>query len=347
MAESPEQSTSSETSPPADGAAAEAAQESLVMTGEHRESAPEPTRKGALHSLWALVVRLLILGFGMSLGWILGVLVAQVFPSGNPNPPLQEVVMRRTGQTWRKVRQLPQWWLSNGTIAPGADVPTPAETPVVELEVPPRLTLSPELQQQVDEELALLQTDLAALESRLADLEASLGEDNPDGALETRLQQLDQLLNPPNAAKAPATLPPPPVSPTAEADARAGVYTEPPFSRVTDSIVLPSSLLFEPGGSLLTPQGKQLLGTILPDLQRYPSATLLVGSHTAGDNEPQVDRKLTFQQAMAVQRYLDQQLGDIGIHWVILGYGQTRPRAAGHSPEAQQRNQRIEIGIVP
>lgn len=318
-----------------------------MATVEAGADRAERSGKGPLHALWTLFVRLLILGFSISLGWILGVLVAQIFPSGNPNPPLQEVVMRRTSQTWRKIRQLPQWWRSDGGRLPAPALSGPAEAPPLAVDDSPRLTLTPELQGQVQEELALLQSDLASLESRLAELEASLGEEGGERAVESRLDQLDQLLTPSPTADAPATLPPPPLDSPAGEDAGAVVYPEPPFPLVTDSIVLPSSLLFDPGGSLLTPAGQQLLNTIVPDLQRYPGATLLVGSHTDSDSEPQTDRKLTFQQAMAVQRYLDQQLGDLEMHWVTLGYGQTRPRVAGDSPQAQQRNQRVEIGIVP
>ena len=347
MAEPPEQSTSLEASSVVDDPAAEAAEVSPVAPVQTSEGGAETTGKGALSILWTLFVRLLILGCGISLGWILGVLVAQIFPSGNPNPPFQEVVLRRTSQIWRKLSQLPQWWRGDEDREPSPELTVSAEASPPALDAPPRLTLTPDLQQQVEEELSLLQSDLTSLESRLADLEASLGEEAGAGAIETRLEQLDILLSPAAPADAPATLPPPPADPASEEDVGAEGYPDPPFSLVTDSIVLPSSLLFEPGGSLLTPAGMQLLNTVVPDLQRYPSATILVGSHTAGDNGAEADRKLTFQQAMAVQRYLDQQLGDLGLHWVTLGYGQTRPRVAGDSPQAQQRNQRVEIGIVP
>lgn len=346
MAESPEQSTSSENSAPVDGTAAKAPQSDPVATDMERGNTGPPP-KGTLHTLWTLFVRLLILGFGVSCGWILGVLVAQVFPSSNPDPPLQERVMRYTSQTWRKVGQLPQWWRSQPAEVPIPEPDGSDEVLSATAQETPGLTLSPELQEQVEAELAQLQTDLATLESRLAELETNLGEENAGGTLETRIQRLGQMLNASATAGAPATLPPPPIANTVEGDEATGVYAQPPFSLVTDSIVLPNSLLFEPGESLLTPAGQQLLNTIVPDLQRYPSATLLVGSHVASDSEPQADRKLSFQQAMAVQQYLDQQLAEAGVHWVTLGYGQTRPRVAGSSPQAQQRNQRVEIGIVP
>jgi outer membrane protein OmpA-like peptidoglycan-associated protein len=255
--------------------------------------------------------------------------------------------MRSTSQTWRKLRQLPQWWRGSDLAQePLDEQAAEAPLPVAAPEVAPRLTLSPELQEQVEADFAQIQSDLGSVESQLTALEASLGEVPSEDSIETRLQAIEQLLTSGEREDIPAALPPPPTS-APPSGAGSSVYQEPPFSLISDSIVLPSSLLFEPGGSLLTPTGQQLLDTIVPDLRRYPEATLLVGSHTASNNEPQADRKLTFQQALAVQRYLDQQLGDTGVHWVTLGYGQTRPRVAGAGLEAQQRNQRVEIGIVP
>lgn len=348
MAEPPEQSAPLETSPAADAAADEVAPLSPIDLKNQGTQSGESRRFSRVQGLWTFVVRLVILGFGVSLGWIMGVLVAQVFPANNPNPPIQEVVMRRTSETWRKLQQLPRWWRGDAADSADLDLAMSEESlspPVTEST--PRLTLSPDLQEQVQTDLDLLRTDLDELESRLTDIENRLGEPPAtEQPLETRLQSIERLVSPPGADLPPATLPPPPDA-TAAATEGTGVYQEPPFSLVTDSIVLPSSLLFEPGGSLLTPAGKQLLDTIVPDLRQYPEATLLVGSHTASDKAPEADRRLTFQQAMAVQRYLDQQLAETGMHWVTLGYGQTRPRVIGTGPEAQQRNRRIEIGIVP
>jgi outer membrane protein OmpA-like peptidoglycan-associated protein len=116
---------------------------------------------------------------------------------------------------------------------------------------------------------------------------------------------------------------------------------------VRDRVVLPSALLFEPGSSILTPPGQQLLDSIAVDLSRYGAATLLVGSHTDGASSPDLASQLTLQQAVAVQQYLNPQLEGGGIRWVPVGYGQTRPTAVGTTPADQQRNQRVEIGIVP
>lgn len=345
MAEPPEQSTPLDASTASDPAAHEAAQMQSAAAQKPPNRAPDRSAWAGIHGFWTFLVRCLMLGLGVSLGWVLGVLVAQVLPAGNPAPPLQEQVMRRSSQTWQKLRQLPRWWQGDTLpLAPPGENPAEAPSPPPEQVVTPRLTLDPELQEQVEADLDGLKTDLFALEERLTDLEARLGDAAPGEPVETRLQELDQLINPPAEAGDAAALPPPPDLPAATAD----VYAEPPFSLVSDTIVLPGALLFEPDSSLLTPAGQQLLTAVVPDLRRYPQASLLVGSHTAarGDN-PAANRTLSFQQATAVQGYLAQQLRDTDVHWVTVGYGQTRPRVVGNSPDAIQRNQRVEIGIVP
>jgi outer membrane protein OmpA-like peptidoglycan-associated protein len=344
MTDSPKHSPPLETSPEVEMPPGSSGAEPVAEPQPHPPQSSE-SEPGFWHGLWILLVRLVMLGAGVSLGWVLGVLIAQVFPSSNPKPPLQEVLMRSTSQTTRKLKQLPQWWQGNDRVLPASETEVTDEPPVP-AEAPPRLTLSPELQEQVEADLALLETDLDALEDRLTELESSLGETPSTGPLETRLQGLQQLIAPlPDATEAAPTLAPPPG--TAADSGAPSLYEAPAYSLVSNSIVLPSALLFEPGSSLLTPAGQQLLQTIVPDLRRYPQATLLVGSHTASDADPQAARKLSFQQAMAVRRYLDLQLGNNGVHWVTLGYGATRPRVVGDLPDLQQRNQRVEIGIVP
>ena len=344
-----------------------------------------PTSPGLFQRLWTLIVRLLILGVSVSLGWIVGLLVAQMWPSRNPDPPLQERVMRQTSQTVRKVRQLPQWWQGSETTGDPDAAQGAADTQTVAPEdsIP---TPSP-----LSQEVIALQQELSRLETRLADLEQQTGQTGT-GDLADRLQQLAQQAatsgetepppppeDPPDAAAAETETstedgpsdpgesapgpsdpgpsdPDSPEAPTADSATppandglgrhAAAPHTEPPFPLVSDRIGLPSALLFEPGGSLLTPAGKQLLDAIVPDLRRYGSVTFLVGSHTDGDLEADEARQLTFQQSLAIQAYLAAQLEDTNSRWLALGYGKTRPIAVGDTPGTEARNQRIEIGIV-
>lgn len=305
----------------------------------------------------------MILGVSVGLGWTVGVMVAQLMPSRNPEPPIQERVMRRSSATVQKLRQLPDWWNdpSPNQIAPSPDtspvVPTPPQ-PAPSIPTPP-----PDGQEQVTADLNTLQQDLSNLETRLAELEQQAGLPGT-GSLEERLQQLAarSQTEAPSSAPAEPTEPasPAPDDQTTEAESDANVpaandglgryaaapYQEPDFPVVSDRIVLPSALLFTPDGSVLTPGGEQLLNSILADLRRYGPATLLVGSHTDGDLSAVEARQLTFQQSLAVQQYLAPQLEDLGGRWIALGYGKTRPVAIGDAPGTEQRNQRVEIGIV-
>ncbi|MFH7243599.1 MAG: OmpA family protein [Spirulina sp.] len=354
---------------------------------------PEPSPPGLLQRLWTLIVRLLILGMSISIGWIAGLLVAQVWPSRNPNPPIQERVMRQTSQTVRKVRQLPQWWQgTETTVAPVPNAPTdPADTQTVAPED------TPPIPSALSQEVVALQQELTRLENRLTELEQQTGQTGT-GDLSDRLQQLAQQAatsqepeptiadgaptesspdaatetNPdgenPDADPAdegttgaettgeatpdPTTADPATPETTTPPDNdglgrhAAAPHTEPPFPLVSDRIALPSALLFEPGGSLLTPAGQQLLDAIVPDLRRYGAVTFLVGSHTDGDLGAEEARQLTFQQSLAVQAYLASQLEDTNSRWLALGYGKTRPLAVGDAPGTEARNQRVEIGIV-
>lgn len=160
-----------------------------------------------------------------------------------------------------------------------------------------------------------LQRTLDQLEADISALETTQGV-APAGSMQERLRQL--------AATQPTAIP---------------VATD--RGQAVDSrIVLPSSLLFEAGTASLTPRGEQLLDAIVADLQRYPQATFMVGSHSAVTANPALARDLTFQQAATVQRHLRSQVGSEG-RWVIVGYGQTRPNSGDAALD-----QRLEIAIL-
>ncbi|WP_083887125.1 OmpA family protein [Nodosilinea nodulosa] len=330
-------------------------------------SAPSAKRRSplgaGLHSLWTLVVRLIILGAGVSLGWLIGMLVAQVFPARSPEPPLTEVALRHSSQTLRKLGQLPQWWRGSGGIglspaeeAPPAasDSPGAAPAPAPDADNPP--PLSDGDRDRITDDLASLRQDLASLSTRLKALETTLGEP-PTGTVEDRLRRLDQRLETSGESNGEANSSPiPPEATGTEAPAAQNSaaqnsavarYPEPRFPLVRDRVVLPSALLFEAGSSTLTAPGQQLLNTIVPDLRRYGVATLLVGSHTDTTTDPKLASQLTLQQALAVQQYLAQQLEGSRHRWVTVGYGNSRPLTAAPDPAAQGRNRRVEIGIVP
>lgn len=321
--------------------------------------APKPRRWAGLHALWTLVVRLIMLGAGVSLGWLVGMVVAQAWPARNPEPPLTEVALRYGSQTGRKLRQLPRWWQGNGPVDEvSGEVdpvlePAPSESTGGSAVPNTGLPSVPDDERdRIQTDLTALRQDLASLNSRLSELETALGAP-PTGTLEDRLQRLDQRLATSDdgasdeASEAPEPEPAAPEPSPETAPVARVPYQEPRFPLVRDRVILPSALLFEPGGSTLTAPGQQLLDSIASDLRRYGATTLLVGSHTDGSSSPDLASQLTLQQAVAVQQYLAPQIEADGMRWVPVGYGQTRPTTAGTTAADQQRNQRVEIGIVP
>lgn len=307
-----------------------------------------------LAALWRLVFRLGILGAGVSLGWWVGAIAAQLLPGSAPSdPPVSEIGLRRVSRVGRKVRQLPQWW-SADLASPGLPQeanPAPPPAAAEPAAPAPSAALEPAQQEAIAADLSALETELDALDNRLADLEVSLGQPVSDAPLEARLQRLSRTVaaaeppaEPPAAAPTPAPTPSP-AAPASPAPATVS-GTDPLFQLARDRVTLPSALLFAPGQAILTPSAERILDTILADLSRYPGATILVGSHSAGPEPPEQQRDLTFRQALAVQQYLAAQLNQEN-RWLPVGYGQSRPLVVGNTPAEQQRNQRIEIAIVP
>ncbi|MGB5972594.1 MAG: hypothetical protein WBG38_04705, partial [Nodosilinea sp.] len=144
---------------------------------------PEPRRSdlgSGLRALWTLVVRLVLLGVGVSAGWLAGMLVAQIFPANNPEPPLAEVALRRSSQSGRKLQQLPQWWRNDSEDAVVAGAPAPevpsaqGEAVVTAPEAEPS-PLSEGDRDRIRTDLTQARQDLVELSTRLSELETALG----------------------------------------------------------------------------------------------------------------------------------------------------------------------------
>lgn len=327
--------------------------------------APPPERKRGftrwLSLGWTFLFRLAVLTGGIGLAWLIGAMAAQLLPGPQPRtPPFQEITQRRVNRLVYKVRQLPRWWSEDRSQTPTiAATPPSSEAPPVAAETTPEnpavAKLSEAERDVVKSELSALETEFSALDNRLADLEIKLGEPVSDAPLEARLQRLNRTLIS-RASTATATAPSTPSTQAASTPSQlageaggateSGVSSNPLFQLAQDRVTLPSSLLFAPEQSLLTPNAERILDTILPDLSRYPGATIVVGSYSDGSQPPSFYQDLTFKQALAVQQYLASRL-DEGYRWIPVGYGQTRPLIEGNAPSTQQRNQRIEIEIVP
>jgi outer membrane protein OmpA-like peptidoglycan-associated protein len=321
--------------------------------------------EGWLSRSLTLVFRLLLLGVGIPVAWLLGVGVAQWLPSGATQPPFQEVALRKTNRVLTEIRRLPGRWqvpaIEQTRIEP---VPIPTE-PVEPLTTPVEV-LSDREKQSILEELNTIQADLNTLGKRLVDLETRLGYAQSTASVESRLATLkaglantteettagetaagatdgevpaeDTAASILDADTAPDSAVPPP-------DTLATTAPKDPLFQVTDlQVTLPSDALFAPGEARLLETAPLILNTILTDLSRYPDATLVIGSHTDDRLDVPTSRELALKQANALQAYLASNLAETH-HWVTVGYGQSQPLTHNQSPEARQRNRRVEIWV--
>jgi outer membrane protein OmpA-like peptidoglycan-associated protein len=200
--------------------------------------------------------------------------------------------------------------------------------------------LAPAERQQIQTELDQLQSELRALGDRTTALETRLGNVPSTTPLESRLQALQQQLNP---QRADATVPY--VDPRQTA-ARVETFSSSDTDDKTLRVTLPSDALFGDDQTTLRPEAQAILDSIVRDLQGYPKATIRVAAYTDNQGDPLEERNLTFAQAAAVEEYLVTPLAD-GYHWIVLGYGSQDAIAANDTPETRQRNRRVEITIDP
>ncbi|QSP95775.1 peptidoglycan -binding protein [Marinobacter salinisoli] len=125
---------------------------------------------------------------------------------------------------------------------------------------------------------------------------------------------------------------------------------------VGDRFLLPSELLFASGSAQLGPEGQQeldKLAAVLLDVARsIPDDIdwiMRIDGHTdiIPINTPQFPSnwELSTARAVAVVRYLAEQ-GVPDRRMVAAGFGQYFPVADGTSPEALQKNRRIEIKLT-
>lgn len=287
-----------------------------------------PAAESPLRSLLVLIFRLLLLGVGGTIAGLIGVLAAQVYPAPRTEePPLLEKFLQRASDLRGTLQPVPVADVPNlpaGGEVPAASSPTPALRPLNSTE-----------RQQVQTEIATLQTQLMGLGDRATALETQVGLPPSAAPIETRLQTIAQQLQPATAA-----------SPTAPVPAPAPAAAVPPPASDPDrlGVTLPIDALFT--GESLRPESQILLSSVIGELQRYPNSAILVAAHADAAANPTQARARSFAQAQAIVRSLEAALGD-SYHWVAVGYGQTAPIAPNDSSVNRQRNRRIEIGIFP
>ncbi|MEM1309890.1 MAG: OmpA family protein [Cyanobacteria bacterium P01_H01_bin.153] len=303
------------------------------------ETPPAPKRWQGLQVLLAWSLRWGLLGLGVVGAWLFGILVAQFFPASNPEPPMQEVVARKTSRFFQKVGSLPAWWSGETQSTAPIAAPAPAATPPATPEATRPIALTDAQREQVTVELEAIDSELQTLRDRTSAIERQLGLPNIEISLDKRLDNANNRLTPPTEAPPTAAngATPTALQPTV------GESPDPLFRVNAYRVTLPSDVLFAPGQDALQPNAQPLLDNILPDIARYSNATIVVGSYTDVETEGNTATELSYQQAIAVQRYLAQRVGDDSLHWVSVGYGNSTLGSTG----GVQLSRRITIAITP
>ena len=300
------------------------------------EAPPPPApRRRWLHYGANIALGAGVLLTGVPLAWLLGIGAARVISAPAQTMPLQERLLRRTSRIITEIHRLPSRWQPAPPLETRIE-PIPIPTQPVEPLVTPAAVLSDRDRQIAEEELVALQQEFETIQTRLFDLESKLGQAQSTADVESRLANLNQWLNP-NAAVAQT-----PAAPLATPKQKPPRQS--PLLETTElKITLPSDALFAPGEARLLATAPELLNSIFEDLNQYPNATILIGSHTDDSLETDQSSSLAFQQANALRAYL---IGNLPEHrWVTVGYGQNQPITDNSTPQLRQRNRRVEIAI--
>lgn len=331
-----------------------------------------------MHSLLVWVFRLLLLGVGGSLAGLLGMAIAQFFPAQTQEPPLLEIILRRSSALMGGIRQPDRDSEVNSARpelpplaqSPAALTPTTSPTSTATASPSPTVNLSETERENLQAELTALQAELTSLGDRAAELEGQIGSTTPNATtLEARLQTLEQQIDPnaipsedlasgapdtagasdaagaPDAAGASGAIAFP--SPAATPISVAPLTTASTLSQSdTLMVTLPSDALFGTNQTGLRPQTQAILDSIATDLQRYEGASIRIAAHTDRQIPAARARTISFEQAKAVEQYLSTLLGD-DYHWLVIGYGSNRPLVSGDSATSNERNRRVEITIDP
>ncbi|MEG5137753.1 MULTISPECIES: OmpA family protein [unclassified Microcoleus] len=302
----------------------------MTRTSKQIPSIP-PTRasksrgKGLL--VLSLIFRLLLLGVGSGFAWVLGMTIAQIYPSRATEMPIAERLLRLTQNLTPSPKRAPAKQIPA--------LPAPTVTPS------PQSKVNPALREKLQGDLRQLQGELNALIGRTAALESQLGSSRPTETLEKRLQLMSREL----AATATATASPLALPTLSPGNANAQPQNaKNPFGGDGLMVTLPSDVLFDTGSISLRAGTSAILDNLVAELRSSEGATVRVAGHTDDVGEEAENRNVSLARAQAVVQYLSGVLGQ-SYHWVAIGYGESRPSVDNSSDINRQRNRRIEVAI--
>ncbi|HEY9710318.1 MAG TPA: OmpA family protein [Oculatellaceae cyanobacterium] len=292
------------------------------MTQPPNSAAKTSPEKPTGRRPWLLIIifRLLLLSVGGGLALILGIILANFYPSPSPEKPLLLKVLEGFDPK-----------------AP-TTTPNPSPTPVSDTSgnSPPQVT--PVQRQQAQAQVAQLQVQLKAVSDSVVTLETQLGTSRPNEDLEARLKALSlQLQGLPPASPDGSTV-------ENTSTIQTAVVSESPLQGDKLKVTLPSDVLFEENNSILRSEAGLVLDKIISDLRDYPGSTIRISAYTDTTGKPEDNRELSFRRAKAVEQYLSRALGE-QFRWLVVGYGETRPLVANDTTTSDERNRRVEIAV--
>ena len=124
----------------------------------------------------------------------------------------------------------------------------------------------------------------------------------------------------------------------------AAAPTAPNLQRRLDELLSHTQIEFDSNQATLTARGRAALDRLLPVLTQAPHTSIEIGGHTDGFGAADYNKELSRRRAEVVKDYLA--MHGVAHEMTAVGYGASKPLAAGVSRAALQRNRRIERRVL-
>ncbi len=107
-----------------------------------------------------------------------------------------------------------------------------------------------------------------------------------------------------------------------------------------------SGLWFRVRGTGLLPEVRARLDRIAALIKANPDVQVTIQGHSADEGGPEEDLRLSQERADSVLRYLIEDKGVSPRNITAIGYGDTMPLDSSGTPEAAQRNRRVDVLLI-
>jgi OOP family OmpA-OmpF porin len=124
----------------------------------------------------------------------------------------------------------------------------------------------------------------------------------------------------------------------------AGAALGPSLQARLNDLLSRGQIEFDSNQASLTVRGRAALDRLVPVLTQASHASIEIGGHTDAFGAPDYNKDLSRRRAEAVKDYLTAH--GVTHELTAVGYGATKPLAAGISRAALQRNRRIELRVL-